>query len=196
MSRTHNLSALEVIVTMMINTNQSLWCQETHVILTRIASAAPAFLKMRHIWKSIEYLNNTKLIWHNFDQAETWRTNNRIRSRLRSFDGTCLRRKLQSMWEDIKNNQEIAVRTGVSKIDCSWWGMCSERKPWMNKTSHALTLIPVGKRKAGMPTGTRRGMAEEERMVTEKSWNKLRWMAQDRVAWRHFRGTLCSSKEP
>lgn len=59
----------------------------------------------------------------------------------------------------------------------------------------ALTWTPQGKEKLRRPTGTLRKKEEEESTVIGKSQNELRRMTQDRVEWRLYVGTLCSSKQ-
>ena len=132
--------------------------------------------------------------------AETWRTSNRIESRLRGFEGRCLRRILNIWWEHRVTNKEVAERTG---IECIVDEVKKRRWRWlghvmrMHKSRHplaALTWTPQGKRTKGRPQGTWRRTVDEERTKAGKTWNELRWLAQDRVGWRAFVGALCSSR--
>ena len=104
-------------------------------------------------------------------------------------------------WEHRVNNKEAARRTG---IECIMEEVKRRRWRWlghvlrMNKSRHpliALSWNPQGKRKRGRPRGTWRRTIDEEREATGKTWNELRWLAQDRVKWRAFVGALCSQSD-
>ena len=71
-------------------------------ISIRIGLAAQAFNRLRNIWKSTSLQTKTKLRIYKFNvrsvllyASETWRTNKKIESRLRGFEGRCLRRILK-----------------------------------------------------------------------------------------------------
>ena len=92
-------------------------------IQTRIALASAAFQRMRPIWKSSNYRTETKLRLYQSNvrsvllyAAETWRTTKQIESKLRGFEGRCLRRILGLRWEQRVTNKEITRRTGISGI--------------------------------------------------------------------------------
>ena len=174
-------------------------------ISTRIAMASAAFNKMSQIWKSQEYSVPTKLKLYKSNVrsvllygAETWLTNQRIESRLRGFEGRCLRRILKVRWEHRVTNVEIAARTGIDNIVDE-----IKRRRWrwlghilrMNKVRHplaALTWNPQGQRKRGRPHGSWRRTVCDERSKAGMTWNELKWLAQDRKEWRRFVGALCS----
>ena len=173
-------------------------------ITSRIVMASLAFQRLNTIWKSKEIGETTKLKIYKSNvrsvllyAAETWRTNKRIESRLRGFEGRCLRRILGIRWEERVTNKEIADRTGVQPIveevkmrRWRWLGHVLR----MGKTRHplmALTWNPQGKRSRGRPQGTWRRTVESEREEAGKTWNELNWLAQDRDAWRGFVGALC-----
>ena len=174
-------------------------------ILTRIALASAAFQKLRTIWNSREMSVTTKLKLYKSNvrsvllyAAETWRTNTRIESKLRGFEGRCLRRILRIRWEHRATNKEVARRTGIS---CIVEEVKRRRWRWlghilrMNRFRHpliALTWNPQGQRNRGHPQGTWRRTIDEERKTAGKTWNELRWLAQDRDQWRTFVGALCS----
>ena len=132
--------------------------------------------------------------------AETWRTNKKIESRMRGFEGRCLRRILHIKWQDHVSNEEVRRRTGINGINeevkrrrWTWLGHALR----MNKSRlphAALRWAPPGKRKRGRPMGTWRRTIEEE--MQGKTWNEIGWMAQDRDAWRRHVGALCSSRSP
>ena len=174
-------------------------------IQTRIALASAAFQRMRPIWKSSNYRTETKLRLYQSNvrsvllyAAETWRTTKQIESKLRGFEGRCLRRILGLRWEQRVTNKEITRRTGIS-------GIVDEvkRRRWkwlghilrMNKNRHPLIALhwtPQGRRKKGRPRGTWRRTVESERMEAGMTWNEMKWMAQDRREWRKFVGDLCA----
>ena len=174
-------------------------------ISARIALASAAFQKMRTIWSSREISVSTKIKLYKSNvrsvllyAAETWRTNKRIESKLRGFEGRCLRRILRIWWELRVTNKEVARRTG---INCIVKEVKRRRWRWlghvlrMNRSRHpfiALTWTPQGQRDKGRPQGTWRRTIEDERKETGKTWNELRWLAQDRNQWRNFVGALCS----
>ena len=127
--------------------------------------------------------------------SETWRTNQKIESRLRGFEGRCLRRILRIHWEQRITNEEISRRTRVNSIikeikkrRWKWLGhilrMDRNRRP-----QAALRWASPGKRRRG----TWRRTIESEMREAGKTWNELTWLAQDRDAWRSFVGALCSS---
>ena len=173
-------------------------------ITSRIIMASSAFYKLGAVWKAKEIKLNTKLKLYISNvrsvllyAAETWRTNRRIESRLRGFEGRCLRRLLHVRWEDRVTNKEVARRTGIQPIVSE---VKHRRWKWlghilrMNKARHplvALTWTPQGKRKRGRPHGTWRRSVDAEREEAGKTWNELKWLAQDRDGWRSFVGDLC-----
>ena len=174
-------------------------------ILTRIVLASAAFQQLRVIWNSREISTTTKLKLYKSNVrsvllygAETWRTTQRIESKLRGFEGRCLRRILRIWWELRVTNKEVATRTGINPIVEE-----VKRRRWrwlghvlrMSRSRHpliALTWNPQGKRRTGRPQGTWRRTMEDERKKAGKTWNELRWLAQDRDEWRKFVGALCS----
>ena len=92
-------------------------------ISTRIGLAAAAFNKLRNIWKSSLLQTKTKLKIYRSNvrsvllyAAETWRTNKKLESRLRGFEGRCLRRILRIRWEQRVTNREVSRRTGINNI--------------------------------------------------------------------------------
>ena len=177
-------------------------------VCTRIALASAAFQKLRTVWNSRILSVTTKLKIYKSNvrsvllyAAETWRTNKRIESKLRGFEGRCLRRILRIRWEHRVTNKEIARRTG---INCIVEEVKRRRWRWlghilrMSRSRHphiALTWNPQGKRRRGKPQGTWRRTIEEERRSTGKTWNELHWLAQDRDEWRIFVGALCSQRD-
>ena len=174
-------------------------------ICRRIALASAAFQKMRTIWNSRQISVATKIKLYKSNvrsvllyAAETWRTNKKIESKLRGFEGRCLRRILRLWWELRVTNKEVARRTGIS---CIVQEVKRRRWRWlghvlrMNRSRHpfiALTWNPQGQRHRGRPQGTWRRTIDDERKEAGKTWNELRWLAQDRTQWRNFVGALCS----
>jgi len=175
-------------------------------ISARIGQAAYAFRKLNNIWKSTFIHTKTKLKIYKSNvrsillyASETWRTNKKIESKLRGFEGRCLRRILHIWWEQRVTNKEMWERAGMNNIVLEvkkrrwrWLGhvlrMKKERHP------HAvLTWAPPGKRKRGRPLGTWRRTVEEEMSDVGKTWYELRWLAMDRAGWRDFVNTLCST---
>ena len=84
-------------------------------ISTRIGLAAAAFNKLRNIWKSSLLQTKTKLKIYRSNvrsvllyAAETWRTNKKLESRLRGFEGRCLRRILRIRWEQYVTIYEVS----------------------------------------------------------------------------------------
>ena len=114
-------------------------------ISSRIGQAAQAFKKLKNIWSSTSLTTRTKLnIYRSNVQstllyaAETWRTNKKLESRLRGFDGRCLRRILGIGWEQRITNEEVWERTGFNNIvlevkrkRCTWLGhVLRMKKGW------------------------------------------------------------------
>ena len=175
-------------------------------ISARIGQAANSFNKLQNIWRSTILSKSTKIKIYKSNvrsvllyASETWRTNQRIESRLRGFEGRCLRRILKIHWEQRITNEEISRRTGVNNITEE---VKKRRWKWLghllrmdrNRHPHAaLRWAPPGKRRRGRPLGTWRRTIESEMREAGKTWNELTWLAQDRDAWRSFVGALCSS---
>ena len=172
---------------------------------TRIGLAAQAFKKLNNIWKSTTLSTKTKLRIYQSNvrstllyASETWRTNKKLESKLRGFEGRCLRRILKVRWQEKVCNEEIWRRTGMNNIVLE-----VKRRRWMwlghvlrmKKGRHpleALSWAPPGKRHRGRPLGTWRRTIEDEMKTAGKTWNELRWLAQDRSEWKKFVGALCS----
>ena len=75
--------------------------KEVKEVSTRIGLAAQAFNRLQNIWKSSTLTTRTKLKIYRSNVrtvllygAETWRTNTKIESRMRGFEGRCLRKIL------------------------------------------------------------------------------------------------------
>ena len=164
------------------------------------------FKKLNNVWKSTSLSTRKKLNIYRTNvrstllyAAETWRTNKKLESRLRGFEGRCLRRILKVRWQERIKNEEIWSRSGFNNIVLEvkhrrwiWLGHVLR----MRKTRHpleALTWVPPGKRSRGRPLGTWRRTLEEDMKEAGKTWNELRWLAQDRSGWRALVGALCSS---
>ena len=176
-------------------------------ISTRIGLAAQAFNRLQSIWKSTALQTKTKLKIYRSNvrsvllyASETWRTNKRLESRLRGFEGRCLRRILRIRWEQRVTNKEISRRTSINNIvedvkqrRWRWFGHVLR----MNKNRHpraALRWTPPGKRKRGRPLGTWRRTIDEEMKAAGKTWNGVSWLArQDRDGWKKCVGALCST---
>ena len=92
-------------------------------ISTRIGLAAQAFSKLQNVWNSSVLQTSTKLKIYRSNvrsvllyASETWRTNKRIESRLRGFEGGCLRRILHISWQQHVTNREIRESTGINSM--------------------------------------------------------------------------------
>ena len=92
-------------------------------VSARLGMAAQAFKKLKNIWQSTTLSTRTKLNIYRSNvrstllyAAETWRTNKKVESRLRGFEGRCLRRILKVRWEDRMTNEEVWARTGFTNI--------------------------------------------------------------------------------
>ena len=129
-------------------------------ISTRIGLVAQAFNRLQSIWKSTALQTKTKLKIYRSNvhsvllyASETWKTNKRLESRLRGFEGRCLRRILRIRWEQRVTNKEISRRIGINNIvedvkqrRWRWFG----HVPRMNKNRHPraeLRWTPPGKTK-------------------------------------------------
>ena len=130
--------------------------------------------------------------------SETWRTNKKLESKLRGFEGRCLRRIWKVRWQEKVCNEEIWRRTGVNNIvpevkrrRWTWLGHVLRMKKGRHPLE-ALSWAPPGKRHRGRPLGTWLRTIEDEMKTAGKTWNELRWLAQDRSEWKKFVGALCS----
>ena len=174
-------------------------------VSTRIGLAAHAFKKLNNIWKSTTLSTKTKLRIYQSNvrstllyTSETWRTNKRLESKLRGFEGRCLLRILNVRWQEKVYNEEILRPTGMNNIvlevkrrQWTWLGHVLHMKKGRHPLQ-ALSWVPPGKRHWGRPLGTWRRTTEYEMKTAGKMWNKLRWLAQDRSEWKKFVGALCS----
>ncbi|KAH1187851.1 hypothetical protein KIL84_020600 [Mauremys mutica] len=136
-------------------------------ISTRIGLAANAFYRLQNIWRSNILQMKTKVEIYRSNvrsvllyAAETWRTNKKIESRLRGFEGRCLRRILNIHWPQPITNVEVSRLTGINNIvdeakqrRWRWLGhvlrMGADRHPHI-----ALRWTPQGRRRRGRPLGT------------------------------------------
>ena len=177
-------------------------------ISSRIANASLAFQRLKNIWSSGQINETTKIKLYKSNvrsvllyAAETWKTNQRIESRLRGFEGRCLRRILGIRWEHKVTNERIAVRTGVNSIveeakirRWRWLGHILR----MRRNRHpviALNWNPQGKRSRGRPRGTWRRTVDTEGSKANKTWHELKWLAQDRNGWRDYVVALCAQRD-
>ena len=110
-------------------------------IKSRIAKATSAFHKLHGIWKSRIYSIKTKTRLYKtcvrsvlLYGAETWKTDQKIESILRGFEGRCLRRILGFTWEDRISNERIREITGMKDINLD----IKER--WWRWTGHVLRM--------------------------------------------------------
>ena len=114
----------------------------------------------------------------------------RLESRIRGFEGTCRRGILRIWWERTVTSREVWKRVGINDIAqevkkrrWKWLGhvlrMKKDRHPYA-----ALTWAPPGKRDRGRPLGTWRPTTEAEMEEAGKTWDELRWLAQDQPEWR------------
>ena len=92
-------------------------------VSTRIGLTAQAFKKLNNIWKSTTLSAKTKLRIYQSNvrstllyASETWRTNKKLESKLRGFQGRCLRRILKVRWQEKVCSEEIWRRTGMNNI--------------------------------------------------------------------------------
>ncbi|GFR82121.1 hypothetical protein ElyMa_002357300 [Elysia marginata] len=177
-------------------------------ITARIVTASTAFYKLNNNWKSNRIKVDTKMKLYTSNvrsfllyASETWRTNQRIESKLWGFDGRCLRRILGIRWEHRVTNKEISAKTGirpmVEEVKKRRWGWLG-RVLRMSKSRHPLiahTWNPQEARKKGRLQGTWRRSVESERVKSRKTWNELNWLAHDRCKWRKFAGALYSQED-
>ena len=129
--------------------------------------------------------------------AETWRTNKEIESRLRGFEGRCLRRILGVRWQDRVSNREVPERTGIGDINmeikCRRWRYLGHvlRREEDSIVRRSVKWAPPGKRRPGRPRGTWRRTVEIEMKETGYTWNTIGRAVQDRSQWRDLVAALC-----
>ena len=175
-------------------------------ISTRIGLASHAFNKLKNIGKSSTLQTNTELKIYKsnacsvlFYASETWRTNKKIESQLRGFEGRCLRRILRLRWEQHVTNKEVSRRTGINCIveevmQRHWRWLGHILRMSMSRHTHiALRWMPPGKMKRGRPLEIWRRTIEEEMKRVEKTWNTVNLLAQDREGRRRIVRALCST---
>ena len=170
----------------------------------RIGKAAGAFKKLRNIWKSRKISRRTKIRLYVSNVrsvllygAETWRTTRQIESKVRGFEGRCLRRIVNIRWPELISNRELAERTGVGNIVAE-----IKRRKWryighvlrMGNNRYAKRVLkwtPPGKRKPGRPKGTWRRSVEAEMKEEGITWLSMERTAQNRTRWRALVEALC-----
>ncbi|CAG2215814.1 unnamed protein product [Mytilus edulis] len=89
----------------------------------RIGKAASAFKNLNNIWKNNKISRKTKIRLYVSNVrsvllygSETWRTTKKVESRIRGFEGRCLRRIINIRWPSVISNSELSERTGVKNI--------------------------------------------------------------------------------
>ncbi len=176
-------------------------------IKIRIGKAAAAFNNLNNIWKARNITSNTKIRLYRSNvrsvllySAETWKTNKTIESKLRGFEGRCLRRILKVRWPQTISNREIRTRTGINDINeeitkrrWRWLGHVL-RMDSSRHTKTALRWTPQGQRKRGRPKGTWRRTVDQEAKLINQTWGQLRRTAQNRRLWRSTVDALCTAK--
>ena len=176
-------------------------------IKIRIGKAASAFNNLNNIWKSRKISRTTKMKLYRSNVrtvllygAETWRTNKTIESKLRGFEGRCLRRILNIRWPQTISNKDVQEKTGINDINLE---ITKRRWRWlghvlrMDSTRHTKTALywtPQGQRKRGRPKGTWRRTIEEEMKPSNQTWNGLGILARNRGNWRTAVDALCTDK--
>ncbi len=131
--------------------------------------------------------------------AASWQTTKLIVSRLRGFEGRCLRRILRKHWSDKISNQEVWKRTGIGDIILEvkqrrwlWLGHIL-RMGDSHHPRHAHQWTPMGKRAKWRPRGTWRRTMEAEKRKSGSTWRDIEHLAQDRPALRTFVDALCAT---
>ena len=128
-----------------------------------------------------------------------WKTDKRIESMLRGFEGRLLRRMLGFTWEDKISNIRLKELTGLGDINKEvikgrwrWTGlvhrMRRERRP-----RQVLKWTPQGQRSRGRPRETWKRLYETERKGENRTGLNIENMVQDRIEWRQFVSALCAS---
>ena len=176
-------------------------------INNRLGKAKVQFRRLKKIWSSSKFSIQTKVKLFNSlvvsvltYGSETWKTTERDKKKLDTFQNRCLRQILRVRWPEKISNEELRRKTKTSKIS----DIIAHRKwRWighvlrMDNTrlcTTALTWHPEGKRKVGRPKTTWRRTTEQERsQLGWSSWASARMAAKDRQRWRRCIGTLCDS---
>ncbi|KAK3084362.1 hypothetical protein FSP39_012217 [Pinctada imbricata] len=176
-------------------------------ISNRLCKAKTQFRRLRKIWSSSCFSVQTKIKLFNSLAmsvltygSETWKTTERDKKKLDTFQNRCLRQLLRVRWPDKISKEELHRRTRTTNVSetvkhrkWKWVGHVLR----MNDTricTNALTWQPKGKRKVGRQKTTWRRTTEQERSeLGWNSWASARAVARDRGRWKQFIGALCAS---
>ena len=176
-------------------------------ISNRLCKAKAQFRRLRKIWSSSSFSIQTKVKLFNSlvmsvltYGSETWKTTERDKKKLDTFQNRCLRQLLRVRWPEKISNEELHRRTRTIKVSetikqrkWKWIGHVLRMDDSRICTT-ALTWQPEGKRRVGRPKTTWRRTTEQERSeLGWNSWALARAVARDRGRWRQCIGALCAS---
>ena len=176
-------------------------------ISNRLCKAKAQFRRLRKIWSSSSFSVQTKVKLFNSlvmsvltYGSETWKTTERDKKKLDTFQNRCLRQLLRVRWPEKISNEELHHRTRTTKVSeaikqrkWKWIGHVLRMDDSRICTT-ALTWQPEGKRRVGWPKTTWRRTTEQERSeLGWNSWASARAVARDRGRWRQCIGALCAS---
>jgi hypothetical protein len=93
----------------------------------------------------------------------------------------------------LRPSQQKAIENQIKrrKWNCIGHTLCKEAGA-IEKT--ALDWNPQGCRRRGRPKRTWRRSIEDVIRDTRKSWNEVKGIAGDRINWKLFMDTLCSTR--
>ena len=144
---------------------------------------------MKNIWKLGNIKLQTKLRLFNSNVrsvlpvlvllygSETWRANKYTITKVQTFVNKCLRWILDIRWFDKVTNVELWRRSQQEPVSDiirrrKWrWIGHTLRKPVTDKTRHALSCNPAGKRRRGRARNTWQRSVEDEAL--NESWQVL-----------------------
>ena len=176
-------------------------------ISNRLCKAKAQFRRLRKIWSSSSFSIQTKVKLFNSlvmsvltYGSETWKTRERDKKKLDTFQNRCLRQLLRVRWPEKISNEELHRRTRTIKVSetitrrkWKWIGHVLRMDDSRICTT-ALTWQPEGKRRVGRPKTTWRRTTEQERSeLGWNSWASARAVARDRCRWRQCIRALCAS---
>ena len=178
-------------------------------INSRLGKAKQQFRRLKKIWNTSKFSVQTKLRLFNSlivsvltYGSETWKTTERDKKKLDTFQNRCLRNILRVRWPEKISNEELHVRARAKNISTivmsrkwKWIGHILRFNNSNRICTTALTWHPEGKRKVGRPKTTWRRTTEQERnQLGWTTWAQARTAARDRQNWRRCIGTLCASR--
>lgn len=174
-------------------------------INSRLGKAKQQFRRLKKIWNTSKLSLRTKVRLFNSlvisvltYGSETWKTTEKDKKKLDTFQNRCLRQILRVRWPDKISNKELHRRTNTRNISSviierkwRWIGHILRFNNCNRICTTAISWHPEGRRRVGRPKTTWRRTTEQEReQLGWTTWAQARMAARDRTKWKTCIRTL------